>query len=152
MEHSIDHLLEEYKNVKRDSLIPILQHIQDTYGYISEEAIEKTSRHLNLPASKIFGLATFYSQFRFTPPATYHLQVCHGTTCHMHGASEILKEIQKILHISSGQSTPDNQFSLEELPCLGACGQGPVLLVNKKPYPKVSRETVNKLITELKQS
>ena len=82
-DRDINLILKEFQNLNRDSLIPILQKVQDVYGYLSEESISKIGRYLDLPTTKVYGLATFYNQFRFTPPGKYHIRVCDGTGCHM---------------------------------------------------------------------
>src|SRR6056297_3040210 len=99
----INSILKEFPNINRDSLIPILQKIQDEYGYLSEESINAIGKYLDLPTIKVYGLATFYNQFRFTPPGKYHIRVCDGTGCHLEGSGKTLKEIEKILNIEDGE-------------------------------------------------
>ena len=103
----IESLLQKFPNPGRESLIPILQEVQDEFGYLSEDAIKKIGTALDLPASKIYGLSTFYNQFRFTPRGKYHIQVCNGTCCHMEGAGRILNEITKMLSIQDGETSRD---------------------------------------------
>ena len=147
----IQTLLQKFPTINRDTLIPILQIIQEEHGYVSEEAIREISEHLDLPTSKIFGLATFYNQFRFSPMGKYHIQVCRGTTCHMNGSDDILKEIYKILSISDGETTRDGLFSLEVLSCIGACGQSPVISINGKYYEKISKEKLEELLQSYRE-
>jgi NADH-quinone oxidoreductase E subunit len=144
---NIKTLLEKYPNLSREALIPILQEVQDKYGYLSEDVIRKIGMALDLPVSKIYGLSTFYNQFRFTPKGKYHIQVCHGTCCHMEGAGHILDEINKTLSIQDGETTRDGIFSLEVLSCIGACAQSPVIAVNGVYFEKITRE---KLIETIK--
>ncbi|HSH51494.1 MAG TPA: NAD(P)H-dependent oxidoreductase subunit E, partial [Bacteroidales bacterium] len=125
----IEKILDQYPFVQRDNLIPILQKIQHTFGYISEEAIVKVGNYLKMPTSKIYGLATFYNQFRFTPKGKYHIKVCNGTSCHVNGNHLMIKEIEKILGIKNGENTTNNKFSLEMTSCMGVCGIGPVMAV-----------------------
>ena len=138
----IESLLQKFPNLSRESLIPILQEVQDEFGYLSEDSIKKIGMVLNLPASKIYGLSTFYNQFRFTPKGKYHIQVCHGTCCHMEGAGRILNEITKFLSIQDGETSRDGIFSLEVLSCIGACAQSPVIAVNGEYFEKISKEKI----------
>lgn len=145
----IDKILEQFPHVKRDVLIPLLQEVQDEFGYLSEDALRKIASHLGLPSSKIYGLATFYNQFSFVPRGKYHIEICNGSACHLEGSREILSEIEKELGITDGQSTKDGNFSLEVQSCIGACGQSPVISVNKKYYTGVSVKRVREIIKQL---
>ena len=127
-------LIGKFPDLNRDKLIPVLQEIQDEFGYLSEDSVNELSVHLKLPASKIYGLATFYNQFRFSPPGKYHIRICHGTGCHLEGAGNLISEVEKILKIGDGETTRDGMFSLEVLSCIGACGQAPVIAVNNEYY------------------
>jgi NADH-quinone oxidoreductase subunit E len=144
-------IIRKYPNVNRDTLIPMLQDVQDTLGYISEEVINEISIYLDLPTSKIYGLASFYNQFRFTPIGKYHIRVCDGTACHMERSDQIITEISKILKISDGETTRDGLFSLEILSCIGACGQAPVISVNGKYYGKVAKSDIKMIINSYKE-
>lgn len=146
-----EEILSKYSDTNRDNLIPILQDFQNADGYITEDAIKKVSDHLNLPVSKVYGLATFYNQFRFIPAGKYHIQVCHGTSCHLKGGENLLKEIQKLLQIGDGETTRDGLFSLEVLSCIGACGQSPVILVNGENFPGVDKKKLAEIISFYKE-
>jgi NADH-quinone oxidoreductase E subunit len=148
---NIRELLQKYPNYIRDGLIPILQDIQDHAGYISEEAVKEVSVHLGLPMSKVYGLATFYNQFRFTPSGKYHIQICHGTSCHMQGGESLLREIKKLLLIGDGEISRDGLFSLEVLSCIGACGQSPVMSINGEYYEKVGKDRLKEIINFYKE-
>jgi NADH-quinone oxidoreductase subunit E len=139
-------LLGRFPDLGRDKLIPVLQEIQDEFGYLSEETVNELSVQLSLPASKIYGLATFYNQFRFAPPGKFHIRVCHGTGCHIEGSGEIIREIGKILKICDGETTRDGIFSLEVQSCIGACGQAPVMAVNDEYYDKVDKKRLKEII------
>jgi len=149
MENKIDFLLEKYSHSRRDSLIPLLQEIQDEIGYISEDAIVLVGRHLNIPTSKIYGLATFYHQFKFEPQGTHHIQICQGTACHMLGALPILQIIEKKLKIKSGQTARNGKFSLEVVPCIGACAQAPLIAINDEFYCNLTDERIHSILDEL---
>lgn len=147
----VEEILKKYENAKRDSLIPILQDIQDSVGYIPKEAVKAVGKYLNLPASKIYGVATFYNQFRFEPLGKYHIQICRGTACHVKGSQKVLETLQRELGIGPGETTKDGLFSIEVVACLGACGLAPVITVNDKVYANMDSDSVKKLIKELKK-
>lgn len=149
MKETIAKLLEKYSHVRRDSLIPILQDIQDEIGYLSEEAIVMVGQHLNLPTSKIYGLATFYNQFRFEPRGKYHIMLCHGTACHLNGGQPLIDTIEKLLKIKAGQTTRNGQFSIEVVPCLGACAQAPVMVINGEYYSNLSPDKAKEILDDL---
>ncbi len=143
-------ILKEFPNLNRESLIPILQKVQDEFGYLSEESISQIGRYLGLPATKVYGLATFYNQFRFTPPGKYHIRVCDGTGCHMEGSGSILKEIEKLVNIRDGETSRDGLFSLEVLSCIGACGYAPVISVNDEYHAGMDKRSLKKLINNIR--
>jgi NADH-quinone oxidoreductase subunit E len=149
MKDIIGSLLDKYSHSKRDSLIPILQDIQEEVGYLSEEAIVLVGQHLDMPTSKIYGLATFYNQFRFEPKGKYHLQVCHGTACHLLGGARIIDIIEKKLKIKAGQITRNGKFSLEVVPCIGACAQAPVISINSEYSRNLTEERLKQILAEL---
>lgn len=151
MENTLESIMKNYPKAGRDSLIPILQEIQDKQGYLSEEAIVKVGQRLKLPASKIYGVATFYNQFRFEPLGKHHIQVCRGTACHVLGSSSVLEELQKQLKIKSGQTTRDGLFSLEVVACIGACGLAPVIAVNGEFHARVTTESIGEILKEYKE-
>ncbi len=130
-------IFNDYVDSSRDSLIPILQDIQNQEGYLSKESIIEVGSHLNMPSSKIFGVATFYNQFKFQPNGKYHIQVCRGTACHVLGSATVLQELEKQLKIKAGQTTRDQLFSLEIVACIGACGLAPVISVNGEFHANV---------------
>ena len=142
----IDTILDSHSDAGRSSLIPILQEIQESIGYLSRDAIVRVGRNLGLPASKIYGVATFYNQFRFSPVGTYHIQVCRGTACHVKGSLPILEALQRELKIESGQTTRDGQFSLEVVACIGACGLAPVICVNGEFHAKLSPDDITNIL------
>ncbi len=133
-ENQLTSILEKYPAANRGSLIPILQEIQDRYGYLSENMIVGVGRYLKLPTSKIYGLATFFNQFRFEAPALYTIRICHGTSCHANGTAAILTEFEKKYKLKAGQVTRDGLIGLEITGCMAACGLGPVLEINGTYY------------------
>ena len=142
----IDAILQHYPGAKRDSLIPLLQEVQQQHGYLSREAVVRVGQHLRLPASKIYGVATFYNQFRFQPQGKFHIQVCRGTACHVKGSAAILDAIQRELKVEAGQTTRDGLFSLEVVACIGACGLAPVICINGEFHAGVTTQKVTKIL------
>jgi NADH-quinone oxidoreductase subunit E len=145
-----EQILSQFQQVNRDSLIPVLQAFQDEFGFISDQVLEKIGEHLNLPASKVYGLATFYSQFTFTPKGKYHIKVCNGSACHIDRSSSIIKELKKQLGIGDGETTRDGMFSLEVVACIGACGQSPVIAINNDYFPKLKANMLKDLLEDIR--
>lgn len=152
MKNEVDIILKEKAGAAKDQLIPILQAIQEKEGYLSEESVVKVGRHLRMPASKIFGVATFYNQFRFEPLGKHHIQVCRGTACHVLGSATVLEKIQDILKIKPGQTSRDGMFSLEVVACIGACGLAPVICINGEFYAKVKENTIEEIIENCRKT
>ena len=137
----IEAILKKYPNATRDSLVPLLQDVQKACGCLSRETIIRIGAYLKLPASSIYGVATFYNQFRFRPTGKYHILICRGTACHVKGSSYLLQSIREKLGIQEdGIPTKDGLFSLEAVPCIGACGLGPVISVNGRLYAGINSE------------
>lgn len=151
MKKDINEILKKYPCGKRDSLIPLLQEIQEEIGFLAEDAIITVGKHLKLPTSKIYGVATFYNQFRFQPLGKYHIQVCRGTACHVLGSATVLQELEKALKIKAGETTRDGAFSLEVVACIGACGLAPVITVNGDFHANVTPERIDGLVKNLRR-
>ena len=145
--NKLEEILERYPRVKRNALVPILQAVQDAFGYIPEEAVHRIGTHLALPPSKVYGLATFYNQFTFSPKGKIHILVCNGSSCHLSGSGDLLDEITKWLGIGDGQTPRDGRFSLEIQSCIGACGHSPVLSLNGTYYTGVTLRELRELIS-----
>ena len=146
MKATIDNILKNYENRGRDALIPLLQEIQENEGFLSEEAIVKTGKKLKLPTSKIYGVATFYNQFRFEPVGKYHIQVCRGTACHVLGSATVLQELEACLKVKAGQTTRDGLFSIEVVACIGACGLAPVISINGDFFSNVTSVSIKEIV------
>jgi len=151
MAANIDSILKRYAGSQRDNLIPILENIQEELGYISEEAIIKVGRFLKLPASKIYGVATFYDYFHFEPPPTFTIKMCNGTACHVLGSATVLKELESELKIRDRHLTRDGVFGLEVTSCFGACASAPVLTVNGEFHTNLSASSVKEIIEVCKK-
>ena len=116
---------------QRRNLIPILQSIQERHSYLSTGAIELVAGHLNISASEVYGVATFYNQFRFHPPGKHQIKVCLGTACHVAGGDIILENFERKLGIKDGETTPDREYSVERVACVGCCALAPVAVVDE---------------------
>ena len=129
-------------------LIPILQKTQEAYGYLSEETIKHISRFLKISENQIFGVASFYSQFRFIEPGRHSIKICEGTACHVRGGQNLGEAVEKALGITAGQTTADKRFDLQRVACLGCCALAPVVQVDDDIYSQMTvmklREILNK--------
>jgi len=145
---SVETILEGHPDAGRDHLIPILQEVQEAEGYLSRTSITKVGAALHLPASKIFGVATFYNMFRFQPRGKYHVMVCRGTACHVKGSKRVLDMVTKTLKIEPGETSRDGLFSLEVVACMGACGLAPVVNINGQFHAKVTPMKLQRILEE----
>jgi len=127
-------------------LIPLLQKVQTEDGYISRERIAEIHRQTGVPLSQIFGVATFYAQFRLHPVGRNVIKVCHGTACHVANANAITKALEDHLQIGDGETTPDRQFTLEKVSCLGCCSLAPVIMVNKDTHGNLKPADLKKVL------
>ncbi|OGS13360.1 MAG: NADH dehydrogenase [Elusimicrobia bacterium RIFOXYA2_FULL_58_8] len=143
-------VLENYAFAKRDKLIPILQDIQAADGFLSKQAVLEVARHLKIPSSKVYGVATFYNQFRFKPLGRHHIMICRGTACHVKGSAAVLKMTEEALGIKAGDTTRDGLFSIEVVACIGACGLAPVISINGEFHAKITPDKIKKLVDEIK--
>ncbi len=132
---------------RRGELIPLLQRVQEAFGYLPEEAMAAVARHTRVPESAVYGIATFYAQFRFTPVGRKHVMVCRGTACHVRGAPRILQTLEKQLGIKEGETTPDGEYSLETVACIGACGLSPCVMTNRQVQAKLTPRKVAELFS-----
>ena len=142
-------ILAEYGK-ERDNLIPLLQEVQERFHFLSSEAVHAVADHLELSENDVYGVATFYAQFRFVPPGLHHVKVCEGTACHVRGSDRILDAISRSIGIEPGQTSSDGQFSLERVACFGSCALAPVVVVDDKVYGRMTAAKTNKLIEDKK--
>lgn len=147
----VEKVLEKYKNV-RGAVIPALQMVQAEYGYLPEAVIDIISERLHVSAHEIIGVATFYAQFHLRPRGQHIIKVCCGTACHVKGAKKVLEKLSETLEVSTGMTTKDNVFTLEEVACLGACSLAPVMLVDEDLHGKLAPDTVGTVIKEIKET
>jgi NADH-quinone oxidoreductase subunit E len=150
MASELDPIIKKYKAGKRDDLIPLLQEIEEELGYLSEEAIVKVGQYIGLSTTKIYGLATFYDQFRFIPMGKIHIRICHGTSCFLNGSQAIINKIKEVTGILPGQTTRDGSLSYEIVTCMGGCTSGPVINISGEFHIHVKPEQLPELISKLR--
>ncbi|UNC91478.1 NADH-quinone oxidoreductase subunit NuoE [Candidatus Contubernalis alkaliaceticus] len=142
-----EEIVEKYKDVK-GNVIPILQAVQNAYGYLPREAMQYVAKSLRVPFSRIFGVVTFYAQFHLKPRGKYIIRVCKGTACHVRGGAKIADRIMDELDITVGATTPDLKFTMETVACIGACGLAPVLMVNEDTHGRLTPDLVPPMIKQ----
>ena len=131
---------------QRKNLIPILQMIQDRHSYVPPEAITMVAGHLRMAPCEVYGVATFYNQFRFHPPGKHQIKVCLGTACHVRSGEIILENFERKLLIQAGQTTPDREFSIDRVACVGCCALAPVAVVDETTHGHVAPSKVEGLL------
>jgi NADH-quinone oxidoreductase subunit E len=139
------------KRQQHGSLIPLLQSAQDSYGYIPEKIIYYISELVGIPAAEIYGVITFYAQFRLKPLGKNLIRICEGTACHVNGAKSILSVLQDELGISVDETTDDGIFSLQSVACLGCCSLAPVIMINNETHGNLTSDKVKKIIKKYKK-
>ena len=141
----VDKILEGYTGEKAE-LIPILQQVQQALGYLPSEAMQRIAQFTGVPECTVFGVATFYAQFRFVPVGRNVVKVCRGTGCYVKGSPRILDELEKLLHIKDGETTPDMEYTLETVACFGSCALAPVMVVNDRVYGRLTPDKVKEIL------
>jgi NADH:ubiquinone oxidoreductase subunit E len=129
-------------------LIPALQTVQEKFGYLPEVAMEEIGRVAGLSPNVVYGVASFYAQFRTTPVGKKHVTVCQGTACHVRGATRILEAIERALDIKAGETSPDLGYSLETVACIGACALAPTLRINEDTHGKLTTNEIERLFSK----
>ena len=127
-------------------LIPILQYCQDQSGYISGAVVNQIADYLGVSEAQVYGVASFYTQFRFEKPGEHQVRICLGTACHVQGAELLSEQIQKMVGIRPGEISPDGKFEFHEVACLGCCAQAPVLEMDGRIHGKVTRKKLSKVV------
>jgi len=135
---------------KKDELIPILQEAQEQFGYLPSEVMLEIAKFLRLPESTVFGVSTFYAQFKFSPTGRKKVRLCRGTACHVRGAQRILEEVEKYLGIKPGETTEDLEYSLETIACFGSCALAPVMVVGDNVYGRMTPKKVAQILSNAK--
>jgi NADH-quinone oxidoreductase subunit E len=144
---AIEIILQAYAP-KKEYLIPILQQVQRESGYISVTAIERIACYLNISPNAVYGVATFYKQFKFHPPGKHLIKVCMGTACHVKEGNALLDTIESELGIAPGETTSDRLFTLERVACLGCCALAPTVVIDGKVYGKMSRDALKEILND----
>ena len=134
---------------QRGNLIPILQMIQNELAYLPLEALKMVAQHLEIPECEVYGVATFYNQFRFHPPGKHPIKVCLGTACHVRAGDIILENFERKLEISEGETTPDREFSIERVACVGCCALAPVAIIDETVHGQMAPSKVEGLLTRI---
>ena len=133
------------------ALMPILQHAQEIFGYLPIEVQTMISDETGIPLEKIYGVATFYSQFSLQPKGQYRISVCLGTACYVKGSGDIFKKLEELLGITNGECTPDGKFSLDSCRCVGACGLAPVMMINDEVYGRLTVDDVPTILAKYEE-
>jgi NADH-quinone oxidoreductase subunit E len=144
-------LFKKFESGNRSQLIGLLQDVQDIYGYVPEIAMMDIAEFLGLPTSSVYGVATFYNQFRLTPLGKNVINVCRGTACHVKDSANILAALENELGVSVGMTTRDKEFTLEEVACIGACSIAPVISINGEYFGRLKTKEIPKLIADFKK-
>lgn len=147
----LDPILDKYKDSK-GSLITVLQKAQDIYGYLSEELLLHVSKELGLKPAKVYGVATFYTQFRLNPVGKYLIMLCQGTACHVNGSKAVERAIIEEIGVNEGETTADGLFTLNNVACLGCCSLSPVMMINGDTYGNLTPAMAKTIIQDIKKT
>ncbi len=139
-------IFEKYPPKDKSNLISLLQDVQNIYGYLPESALEEIATFIEIPVSRIYGVATFYNQFRLKPLGKNVIRICRGTACHVKGSANLLFALETALNIKAGETTRDKNFTLETVACIGACSIAPVINVNEDYYGRATVKDIPKII------
>ncbi len=146
----LEGLIKKYK-YKKGNLIPLLQGVQNIYGYIPEEAFYEISRQTGLKLNDLYGVATFYAQFRLSPVGKNIVRICHGTACHVQNATKVTEDILNFLEIKDGETTSDGIFTVETVACLGCCSLAPVMMIGEETYGKLTGKKAVDIVKEIRR-
>jgi NADH-quinone oxidoreductase subunit E len=139
-------IVSKFSNNQDSSLITILQQAQDIYGYLPKTALREISRLTDIPLTRIFGVVTFYSQFTLIPRGKHAVKICRGTACHVKGADDLKQKMKDILNVGEGETTPDYQFTLETVACIGTCFLAPVMMIDERYFGKLTADKASDII------
>jgi NADH-quinone oxidoreductase subunit E len=144
---TVQTVMRDFKGESAD-LIPVLQRVQKADGYLSAGVMRRVSRWLKVSEHEVYGVATFYGQFRFTAPGRHHIKACLGTACHVQGGEQMLDVLERRLEIRPGETSPDGEYDLERVACLGCCALAPVVMIDDKTYSRMSVLKLQRLMDE----
>jgi NADH-quinone oxidoreductase subunit E len=150
VKEQLHEILARYRG-ERVELILILEEVQERLGYLPKEALLEIADFMHMPAASIYGVATFYNRFRFTPIGRHAIRVCMGTACHVAGGSLVMEALERELEIKVGGVTPDEEFSLDRIACVGCCVLAPVIVINREVSPKMTPFKVEEVLAGLKE-
>ncbi len=150
LDDRIKMIIDDLEAGKQDSIIPVLQKVQEIAGYIPQEAVFEVARKLETTPARIFGVVTFYNQFKLNAPGKHIIRVCRGTACHVKGSAKILDLLCKHLGVKSGETTKDGFFTIEEVACLGSCSIAPAIMIDDKFYGHMTPNGILQLVDALK--
>lgn len=148
IKEEMEEIMNKYK-IEKDNLIPILNEVQEKYGYIPKQAQLEISNYLNIPMAEVYGVVTFYSRFTLEPKGKYNISVCLGTACYVKGSQKLLDRLKEKLQIEEGKTTADGKFSIDTTRCVGACGIAPVFTVNDEVYGKATVKKLDEVLDGL---
>ena len=148
----VEEIFRRFSDGGREVLVPLVQAIQEEYGWLSKEVLEMVSERFKIPLSKIYGVVTFYAQFYLEPRGRHLIRCCRGTACFVRGATGIIEAVEETLKIKDGETTEDLSFSFETVACLGACALAPVVVIDEKYYGKMTPEKVKTLLNQYRNS
>jgi NADH-quinone oxidoreductase subunit E len=151
VQEKLNKVFVNYKG-EREELIPILQETQDAFRYLPAVVMQEIARFLNISANTVYGVATFYAQFKLTPLGKRVIRVCRGTACHVRGSAKVLAEMEKQLGIKAGETTPDMEYTLETVACIGACALAPTMTIDGETYGKMTTKKVAEVLGDRKKA
>ncbi len=141
----VDSIIEPYLG-RKEMVIPILQKVQEHFGYLPRQAMEHVARRMHIPLSRLYGVTTFYAQFKLKPRGRNIIRVCKGTACHIQGSPKISERIEETLDVESGDTTDDLRYTLEEVACIGCCALAPVIMINDDPHGRLTPDKVKDIL------
>ena len=147
----LDPLIEKLKN-KKGNMIPLLQGTQNIYGYLPRPAFKKIAEETGIKLNDMFGVATFYAQFRLKPVGKHIVKVCHGTACHVQNATKITEALEETLDVNDGETTEDMLFTLESVACLGCCSLAPVMMIGDETYGNLDGKKASRIVKDIRRS
>jgi NADH-quinone oxidoreductase subunit E len=151
VQEKLNKVFVNYKG-EREELIPILQETQDAFRYLPAAVMQEIARFLKISANTVYGVATFYAQFKLTPLGKRVIRVCRGTACHVRGSAKVLTEMEKQLGIKAGETTPDMEYTLETVACIGACALAPTMTIDGETYGKMTTKKVAEVLGDRKKA
>ena len=149
MDEKLAHIIDKYQQ-ESGTLIGLLQDVQESFGYLPEEKLEEVSKALDVPLSRLFSLATFYTSFRLEPMGKHHICVCVGTACHVRGAPIVVDTIERELKVEAGKTTEDGEYTVDTVNCVGACALAPLITIDGEHYGKMTQTKMKKLLKGFK--